>query len=187
MSSGPLAAPFNLEYSANAQGVTTMSTRLVLQADSAGELMSPNPVSIHATATVSEAVALLVDRGIHAAPVIDEAGRPIGVISTGDILRHDRAYTRHLERVPQFYSVSELRLPSGERMPGKGFQVEAADNTTVRDIMTPAVFSVPKTTTPALVVKQMTELHVHRLFVVDGSGVLIGVISTLDVMRKLGL
>lgn len=162
-----------------------MSTHLVLKADSAQELMSSNPVSIEASATVSEAVALLVDRGFHAAPVIDDAGRPIGVVSASDILRHDRAYTRHLERVPQFYSVSELRLPSGERIPDKGFQLESIDRTTVADIMTPAVFSVPMNASPDLVIKKMNELHVHRMFVVDSAGVLVGVISSLDLLRKL--
>lgn len=162
-----------------------MSTRLTLKADTANELMSPNPVSIQAKATVSEAVALLVDRGFHAAPVIDDAGRPIGVISTSDILRHGREYSRHLERVPQFYSMSELRLPTGERMPEKGFQIESVDRTTVEEIMTPAVFSVPLSATPDLIIKKMNELHVHRLFVVDAAGVLIGVISSLDFLRKL--
>lgn len=162
-----------------------MSTRLTLKADTANDLMSANPVSIQAKATVSEAVALLVDRGFHAAPVIDDAGRPIGVISTSDILRHDREHSRHLERVPQFYSMSELRLPSGERMPEKGFQVESVDRTAVQEIMTPAVFSVPLTATPDLIIKKMNELHVHRLFVVDTAGVLVGVISSLDILRKL--
>jgi len=162
-----------------------MSTRLTLQADTAADLMSPNPVSIDATATVGEAVAMLVDRGFHAAPVIDEAGRPVGVLSAGDILRHDREYNRHLERVPQFYSVSELRLPTGERVPGSGFQVEAVDRTPVRDIMTPAVFSVPRTAAPDLVIREMTNLNVHRLFVVDPDGVLVGVITSRDILRRL--
>src|SRR5262245_2286679 len=161
-----------------------MSTRLVLKADSAKDLMSANPISIPAHATVNEAVALLAGRGFHAAPVVDTAGQPIGVLSTGDILRHDREYTRHLERVPQYYSVSELRLPSGERVPD-GYQVESVDRTKVREIMTPAVFSVPLHATPELVVRKFNELHVHRLFVVDSAGVLVGVISTLDILRKL--
>jgi predicted transcriptional regulator len=162
-----------------------MSTRLVLKADSAKELMSPNPISIQAKATVNEATALLVERGFHAAPVVDDAGRPMGVISTGDILRHDREYTRHLERVPQYYSVSELRLPSGEHMPEDGYHVESVDHTLVSDIMTPAVFAVPLHATPDLIVKSFNEMHVHRLFVVDSAGVLVGVISTLDMLRKL--
>jgi len=40
--------------------------------------------------------------------------------------------------------------------------------------------------TPASsVVEQMCQLNVHRLFVVDGNGVLVGVISALDVLRQL--
>jgi CBS domain-containing protein len=162
-----------------------MSTRLTLQANTAGELMSSNPVSISDRATVAEAVALLVDRGFHAAPVIDDAGRPVGVVSAGDILRHDREYNRHLEMVPRFYSVSDLRLPTGERVPGEGFQVESVDRTSVREIMTPAVFSVPQSATPDLVIREMVTLKVHRLFVVDRDGVLVGVITSLDILRRL--
>ena len=35
------------------------------------------------------------------------------------------------------------------------------------------------------VVSDMLGLHVHRLFVVDAAGVLVGVISTMDVLRHL--
>lgn len=161
-----------------------MTTRLTLHADSAADLMSANPVSIHDVAAVGEAVAMLVDRGFHAAPVIDSAGRPVGVVSTGDILRHDREYSRHLEKIPEFYSRSELSLPTRERLPS-GYQVEAVDRTPVREIMTPAVFSVPHDATPAIVVRELASLGVHRLFVVDSAGILVGVITTLDVLRKL--
>src|SRR5438876_799066 len=125
-----------------------MSTRLTLVADSAADLMSANPVSIPEQATVNEVAALLVDRGFHAAPVIDDAGRPIGVVSTGDILRHDREYSRHLSQVPEYYARSELTIPTGERLPKGSFQIEAVDRTPVREIMTPAIFSVPQTATP---------------------------------------
>jgi CBS domain-containing protein len=55
----------------------------------------------------------------------------------------------------------------------------------VRDIMTPVVFIV-KTDTPVReVVKQMVSLKVHHLFVVDADGALVGVISSLDVLRNL--
>jgi CBS domain-containing protein len=36
------------------------------------------------------------------------------------------------------------------------------------------------------VVEDMLGLKVHRLFVVDGNGILVGVISALDVLRHLG-
>jgi len=61
---------------------------MVLGARTATDLMTPNPMSIRQSATVSEAATFLAGRGISAAPVIDEAGRPVGVVSSTDILIH---------------------------------------------------------------------------------------------------
>ena len=56
---------------------------------------------------------------------------------------------------------------------------------TLREIMTPVVFSVQPETRAARVVAEMLAMKVHRLFVVDDSGVLVGVISAVDVLRHL--
>jgi CBS domain-containing protein len=113
-------------------------------------------VSIREAATVREAVELLTRRGISGAPVIDHAGRPVGVLSRADILVHDR----------------ETSNP-------------AADSERVRDIMTPAVFCVGPNAPASRVVRELLDLRVHRLFVVDNRGTLIGVISVLDLLRHL--
>ncbi len=67
------------------------AARLTLRARTAAELMTPNPVSIGQGATVTQAAAFLTGRGISAAPVIDEAGRPVGVVSRSDILARYQA------------------------------------------------------------------------------------------------
>lgn len=73
-------------------------------------------------------------------------------------------------------------LSSGDAL--VGFQIETTDPTPVRDIMTPLVVSV-ELNEPALeVVAKMLAFKLHRLFVIDG-GVLVGVVSTFDVLRKL--
>ena len=61
---------------------------MALHAVTAAGLVTPNPLSIRRAATVGEAVAFLSARGISAAPVIDEAGRPVGVVSRTDLLNH---------------------------------------------------------------------------------------------------
>jgi CBS domain-containing protein len=158
--------------------------RLTLQAETASELMSPNPISISANAPVSEAITLLTERGFSAAPVIDEAGRPVGVVSQADILVHEREQPKRLRQTPEYYTRSELEAAAGEKLPD-GFQVEQVDPTPVLDIMTPVVFSVAPHTLARSVVEQMVALRVHRLFVVEPEGALIGVISTLDLLRHL--
>jgi CBS domain-containing protein len=158
---------------------------MTLQADTASDLMSPDPVSIRHDATLHEAIALMTDRDIRAAPVIDEAGRAVGVISQTDILVHDREHAAYLEPVGDFYTRSDLTV-RGERLPGS-FLIERPDTTTVAEVMSPAVFAVRPDTPAAAVVQKMLELHVHRLFVEDESGTLVGVISTSDLLRRLSL
>jgi CBS domain-containing protein len=163
---------------------TAVPPRLVLGGDTAEDLMTPNPVSIGANATIQEAIALLIDKGISAAPVIDRAGRPVGVLSRTDILVHDREKVEYLKPAPDYYHEADLTLPSGETLP-EGYLVESVDPVRVSDIMTPAVFSVVPDAPAARVVGDMVDLKVHRLFVVDRNDVLVGVISALDVLRFL--
>jgi CBS domain-containing protein len=157
---------------------------LTLVAETAADLMTANPLSISGDASVAEAVAFLTDKGFSAAPVIDRRGRPIGVLSRADILVHEREKITYARRVPDFYSRSELTLESGEDFP-EGVQVEVMDQVPVKDLMTPVVFSVNPDAAAHRVVEDMVSLRVHRLFVVDRDGVLIGVISALDVLRYL--
>jgi len=168
--------------------MTALQTRdypqLTLRAATANDLMTPNPISISENATLHEALALLTDRGIKATPVIDDAGRPVGVLSTTDLMIHDREEVEHLRLAPEFYQRADLELQSGEML-GRGFQVERVDYTRVRDMMTPAVFSVAPDTPAERVIAELVNLKVHRVFVVDDVGVLVGVISALDVLRRL--
>ncbi len=153
--------------------------RLVLQARTAQDLMSPNPVSLRGAATVQEAVAMLTDRGYSAAPVIDAAGRPIGVLSRTDLLVHEREQGRH---APLPWE-ADLETPMAHVR--EGFSVEVVDRTRVSDIMTPVVFTVGLHAPAREAVEQMLALKVHQLFVVDREGSLVGVISALDVLRHL--
>jgi CBS-domain-containing membrane protein len=163
--------------------VISVTSRLSLVANTAADLMSRDPVSIREDASLREAVLLLHDRHFGAAPVIDEAGRAVGVISRADVLAHDRETVSYARPTPE-YDPRDLKLSNGERLPDE-FQVEWVDDTSVREVMTPAVFGVKTSTAATEVVEQMVALDVHRLFVVDEDGVLVGVISTLDVLRHL--
>jgi CBS domain-containing protein len=159
-------------------------TRLILEADTAADVMSANPISLRADATVREALGLLTENEYSAAPVIDEAGRPVGVLSRSDLLVHDREKTDYLDTRPRFEDLGRVRARTGEKL-DSGFHVESVDPALVRDLMTPAVFSVTPETPIREVVGEMLRLKVHRLFVVDAAGALIGVISPYDILRYL--
>ncbi len=141
---------------------TGACTHLILEAETAADLMEPNPISIHDTATIKEAISLLTDKGYSAVPVINEAGQSVGVVSRWDVLVHDR------ER-------ADYPAPAGDE----------PDPTRVRDIMTPAVFSVAPETPAVKVIEQMAALGVHQLFVVDHDHILVGVLRGLHIIQHL--
>src|SRR4029453_7576844 len=149
---------------------------LRLHALIASDVMTANPVSIREELTVHEAVVFLTERRISAAPVINEAGRPVGVVSEADILRHDREHAEHLYWIPQKEVDRELTLQTGEHLDGRSFEVEVPDITRVRDIMNPIVYAVRMTTPIFEVVGQLVKRRIHRLFVVDDDESLVGVI-----------
>ena len=157
--------------------------RLVLRADTAADLMAPNPISIDESASLQEAIAFLTDKSFSAAPVVDEAGRPVGVLSQTDIVIHDRNNGSVLPTAAKFYAEADLTADSGKFF-GNEVRAVRVDKTLVRDIMTPVVLSVSPSATATEVVSELLAYKVHRLFVVD-DGVLIGVISAFDVLRKL--
>lgn len=156
--------------------------RLTLQADTAADLMTESPISVREDAGVHEAIALMTDRGFTAAPVIDESGRPIGVVSISDILIHDREYVSFLQ-TRDVTVASDLRTHS--HLPDD-MGIEVVDRTLVTEIMTPTVFTIPETAPAAEVVQAMIAFQVHHLFVADDTGILVGVISMGDILRKLG-
>ena len=147
-----------------------LSQPLVLHGWTAEELMTPNPKSVRQDATVVEASAFLSTCRFSAAPVIDEAGHPVGVVSRSDLL-------------PRQSLRSGYRMGAANR---NDRHLDMGGETSVRDVMTQAVFCVPPEASAAKVVEKMLALNVHRLFVVDDEGILVGVVSAFDVLRALG-
>src|SRR5258708_8722018 len=95
---------------------------LAMGARTARELMTPNPLSLRDTTPIQDAVAFLIDKGISGAPVIDEAGRPVGVLSQTDILIHN------WETSASFAPAE----PSAGARPGGNAPIEPVDSTLVR-------------------------------------------------------
>lgn len=122
------------------------------------ELMQRNLKSIRSEANVGEAVLTLADSHVSGLPVLDGAGRMIGVISSSDVLAAE----------------AEAEDADGRQM--------LLENTPVREIMTRRPYTVGPGTDVREAARQMLYGDVHRLFVTDGDRV-VGVISTTDIVR----
>jgi CBS-domain-containing membrane protein len=157
----------------------------ILDELSAVDLMSPDPISLRAEASVAEAIALFTNRVISGAPVVDLRGRPIGVLTGTDLLIHERERLYRGIAWSQDYRGQSLSDLLENACLGGSYQVAEVDDATVGSIMTPVVFSVRTQTKARKIISEFAALQVHRLFVIDEADVLVGVISALDVMKGL--
>jgi len=136
--------------------------------------MTVNPISINQHATLRDAASLLTGRGISAAPVINDAGLPVGVLSRTDIIRFASG-------VPNAPMMLGDFINEAKRLCDPKFQ----NSVSVRHVMTPEVLSVDLDTSLADIAERMLDSKVNRLFVIDQHKALVGVISALDVVRAL--
>jgi CIC family chloride channel protein len=122
------------------------------------ELMQRKVQTVGSDATVAEAIVSLADGHISGMPVVDGAGKVVGVLSTTDLLT--------AEAEAEDAAARQTLL----------------ENTLVRDIMTPRPFTVAPGEDVREAARQMLYADVHRLFVAEGDKV-VGIISTTDIVR----
>ncbi len=132
-------------------------------------VMHTNPYRVTAQQPVRELLALFVDQGISAAPVVDEQGRPIGFVSKTDVVR-------------QLHRPSPGERHESDTQIQPWWDAERLSQLTVGAIMTPTVYSFPPETTVADATAAMAFEGMQHLPVVDESGTLVGMVSALDVL-----
>ncbi len=138
--------------------------------------------SLAPEAPLENAYRLFVDEQISGAPVIDDVGRVIGVVSSADLLRFlvdvgesDRPLAGYIEE--ELLSASEFgELPDAAQA--------RLQESVVGDVMTDRPITVESDTPVRDVAAVMRDSGVHRVIVVKG-GTLLGIISTMDVVGLL--
>ena len=145
---------------ANSIATRPMSLRL----STAAELMTASPLSFDMNTPIHKASALLKFHNLEAAPVVDEYGRPIGVVSSAACADWQEFWVRSSPH---------------------GFVSENLDGTTVTEITNPAVEIVHEHDASRDVIEKLLQQRPRRTYVVNDEGELIGVVSTADVLRHL--
>jgi CBS-domain-containing membrane protein len=132
-------------------------------------VMHAHTYAVTAHQTVQELLALFVDQGISAVPVVDEQGHPIGFVSKTDVVRefHRSGSGAHRNSRPPVQP---------------WWDAERLAHLQVGEIMTPSVYTFPRETTVADAMAAMAFEGIHHLPVVDASGKLLGMLSALDVL-----
>jgi CBS domain-containing protein len=145
----------------------------------AKDIMNPNVVTITDTMDLREAARIFVEERISGAPVVDELGTLVGVISQSDLVEYELATERELTVEAPFY-----RRPYDDALsPHRGFQIEEVPTDTVKDVMTPFLITVEEATSIQEVAARMAKFGVHRLIVVDEDQQIRGIVTSMDVLR----
>ncbi|MDZ7343643.1 MAG: CBS domain-containing protein [candidate division KSB1 bacterium] len=148
----------------------------------AKDVMNPHVISVPADWTIEELAQFLVDKAITGAPVKDEEGKLIGVVSLTDIVRHDSLAEMELraDEPHDYYMRGWEDQLAPEDL--SSFHVEEKPQVFVRDIMTPMIFKVDEHTSIQEVADTMIGGRIHRLLVTR-EGRVVGIVTTMDMLK----
>jgi len=157
----------------------------------AKQLMHKSLITIPAHATLRDAVRTFEEYKISGAPVVDDVGSLIGVLSAADIARTD-----HMDESRSEYERATYyqRNPLVEQDVVEweedaftcpdSFSPEILPAESVREWMSQRIVSVDEEASLKEVCKVMTHERIHRV-IVTKDGVATGIITTLDIVRFL--
>ncbi len=139
------------------------------------DIMTHDPVSVTPDVTARELARVLESNAISGVPVVDAADRVIGVVSKTDLLHRC------------------LEGPLGSR-PGTFFQVlaegmEAGTDLDpeelgmVEEFMTPEPVTASPDEPVGAVARRMADNDVHRVIVVDKQQHMLGIVTSLDLLK----
>lgn len=142
------------------------------------DIMTPDPVTLSPETDIRSAVALLIERKINGAPVVDATGRLVGVLCQSDLVAQHKQVT-----MPSLFSMLDgfIALSSREDFEREIRKIAAS---TVADAMTPHAKSVSPHTPIDEIATVMVNEKLYTLPVVDG-GKLVGVVGKEDILRTL--
>jgi len=132
-----------------------------------GDVMTRRVVAVRKDASFREMAAMLRSSRISAFPVVDDAGRVIGVVSEADLLVKEAA---------QADSMSLLAALRHFRAEDKAAGITAGD------LMTEPAVTIGPDAPVQEAARRMYDRRVKRLPVVNAAGHLMGIISRIDVL-----
>jgi CBS domain-containing protein len=143
------------------------------------DVMSHNPIVVRPETPLNEAIQILAEKRVSGLPVVNDAGKLVGIVSETDLMWQETGVT------PPAYimfldSVIFLKNPASYER-----DLHKALGQTVGEVMS----RDPVTVSPDKLLKDAAQLmhdrSVHRLPVVDANGQVIGILTRGDIVRAM--
>jgi CBS domain-containing protein len=142
----------------------------------AADLMS-RPVEVIAQETSLRAAARLLSHGqISGAPVVDAAGRCVGVLSATDFV--------HWAEKDRPTGEAERARPPCVCADWQVVELEGFPKDAVRRYMTPDPVTAAPTTPITELARLMRDAHIHRVIVIDADRRPIGIVTSTDILAE---
>jgi CBS domain-containing protein len=135
-----------------------------------GDVMTEDVISVGADTVYKDVVEMLARGRVSALPVVDRAGRVLGVVSEADLL-----HKMELSRLDQQHHLWQRKQRREAR--------EKATGDTAGELMSTPAVTVGLQTPVGEAAHTMDRERVKRLPVVDEAGRLVGIVSRADLLR----
>jgi CBS domain-containing protein len=136
------------------------------------DIMTPDPKKVSMDATLDEVARLLLSSTFTGVPVVNREGRPVGVISQGDLIYKAGMPVR-------------LGLLATSDQQKVSLVLEKLASKTAKEVMTRPAITIEQDKFVTDAVNLMLKRQVKRLPVTDADGKLVGNLSRLDVFHTI--
>jgi CBS domain-containing protein len=145
----------------------------------AKDIMTTSIITLSPGMEIVAAAAILMDNHINGAPVVDENGDMVGILSRDDLITQQKKLP-----LPSYFVVLDALIPlHSSRQVEKELEKIAA--TTVESAMTPDPVSVHPDTPVEDIATIMVDRKMHTIPVVDEEGRLVGIVGKEDILKTL--
>jgi CBS domain-containing protein len=139
------------------------------------DVLSKNVVTVSVDDTLQAALEIMTENRLTALPVVDGQDRCVGILSASDIVEVMRNINEDMHDLGRTDEASYAWLR--DNLEDHDFARH-----TVNEFMTDPVSTVTTALKLSEAAREMLQNRVHRLPVVDKKGMLVGIISTMDVL-----
>lgn len=144
----------------------------------AKDIMTRNVISVGPDTEIAQAARLLLEKRINGVPVINSAGKLVGILCQSDLIAQQKSIP-----IPSLFTLLDGYIPltPTKRMDK---EVEKIAATKVAEAMTAPPMTVDPETNIEKIAALMVEKNFHTVPVVDAN-TLVGIIGKEDVLRTL--
>lgn len=151
-----------------------------MASDLVESIMTTDVLTFRESDKVPDAVRQLVDRGVDGAPVVDDDGRLVGMLTASDVMVQDAQL--HLPTVVALLGVT-VELPGSASRFDR--EIHKALASTVGQLMNRTAFTIRHDATVTDAATLMHDRDVSRLPVVDDDERVVGLVARGDILRYL--